>query len=141
MHAARFHGTGLSHRDTFFASLICNVPVGCRLLTCFDDEDGAVFSWVRCAAVTAMSSCPPSASTYPAARFTLCKLPCLPPEVWSTCALGSASEPSWQCCIKQLNPFLKRSLKLLLGASGTARARQQLRATASRRSRGARSRS
>jgi len=78
VHAARFHGSRLSHRDTFYASLICNVPVGCRLLTCFDDEDGAVFSWVRCAAVTAMTSSPPSASTYPVARFIQCTLPCLP---------------------------------------------------------------
>ncbi|CAL8468734.1 g8274 [Coccomyxa elongata] len=43
----RFQGARLSHRDIFFASLICNVPEGCRLLRCYEDEDGAAFSWVR----------------------------------------------------------------------------------------------
>jgi hypothetical protein len=43
--ADRFRGARLSHKDTFYSSLICNVDPGCRLLRCFDDAEGAAFSW------------------------------------------------------------------------------------------------
>ncbi len=43
--AERFRGAQLSHKDTFYSSLICNVQQGCRLLQCFDDAEGATFSW------------------------------------------------------------------------------------------------
>ena len=48
--AGRYQGPKLSHKGLFFQSLICNVAEGARLLQCFDDADGARFSWVsRCA--------------------------------------------------------------------------------------------
>lgn len=43
--ADRFRGAQLSHKDTFYSALICNVQQGCRLLQCFDDTEGATFSW------------------------------------------------------------------------------------------------
>ncbi len=43
--AERFRGRQNSHKDTFYSSLICHVQQGCRLLQCFDDAEGAAFSW------------------------------------------------------------------------------------------------
>lgn len=43
--AERYRGAQLSHKDTFYSSLICHVRPGCRLLHCFDDAEGAAFSW------------------------------------------------------------------------------------------------
>ena len=43
--AERYKGAQLSHKDTFYSSLICHVQQGCRLLHCFDDAEGAAFSW------------------------------------------------------------------------------------------------
>ncbi len=54
--AARFQGAKLSHRDTFFASLICNVSEDCRLLRCYEEADGVPFSWARCSPAFALVS-------------------------------------------------------------------------------------
>ena len=43
--AERFQGARLSHREAFHRALICNVEEDCRLLRCFDDAEGATFSW------------------------------------------------------------------------------------------------
>ena len=43
--AERFQGARLSHKEAFHRTLICNVEEGCRLLRCFDDAEGATFSW------------------------------------------------------------------------------------------------
>ena len=45
--ADRYLGARLSHKDVFLRSLICNVAPGARLLRCFDDSEGAAFSWGR----------------------------------------------------------------------------------------------
>lgn len=56
--AERFRGAKLSHKDTFYSSLICNVEPGCRLLRCFEDAEGAAFSWAGWA-TTLLTPSPP----------------------------------------------------------------------------------
>ena len=64
LYAERFRGAQLSHKGTFYSSLICHVQQGCRLLHCFDDAEGAAFSWPGCVSTLYTGTATQSSTRY-----------------------------------------------------------------------------